>query len=154
MEKTSNERLCDVLKTLNIDTNEAANRVGLSYTTMHRIVTNANNPNKSTLKSIANGLNLSYDWLLTGKGKMFNEVAKQVAVVNEAPWKDEAYQNLKGENTRMQKEIERLWQMVSMYTSGAKPNFYKALEKAHKVKLFPNVEQFNLVSSPNLRVQP
>ncbi len=127
MEKTSNERLLEVLKTLNIDTNEAANRTGLSYTTMHRIITSANNPNKSTLKSIANGLKLNYDWLLTGKGKMFNEAPKNtIGLTIKNPWEDEAYVNLKSENTGLKKEVERLWQMVSHYTSGATPNFLKA----------------------------
>lgn len=129
MEKTSNERLCSVLKTLNIDTNEAANRVGLSYTTMHRIVTNANNPNKSTLKSIANGLNLNYDWLLTGKGKMFNE-SKTNAGGAENPYKDALVAELKQANERLIEQNKWFQQLVNQLTGGLKPNFRKAAEKA------------------------
>lgn len=44
---------------------------GISETGLSRIVNNVSNPNKSTLKSISDALDVSIDWLLTGKGSMF-----------------------------------------------------------------------------------
>ncbi|MBL7930536.1 MAG: hypothetical protein JNL60_01455, partial [Bacteroidia bacterium] len=38
-------------------------------------------------------------------------------------WKDEAYQEVKNRNLSLEKEVERLWQMISHLTTGTKPDF-------------------------------
>jgi hypothetical protein len=38
-------------------------------------------------------------------------------------WKEDAYLEIKSKNAILEKEIERLWQMLSHFTTGAKPNF-------------------------------
>jgi hypothetical protein len=53
-------------------------------------------------------------------------------------WKDEAYFEVKSKNALLEKELERLWQMVQHLTGGAKPNFRKALDLTD----FPNKKAF------------
>ena len=43
-------------------------------------------------------------------------------------WKDEAYLEIKSKNLMLEKEIERLWQMVSHFSAGTKPDLQRILD--------------------------
>ncbi len=68
--------------------------------------------------------------MLHGIGEMLPNGIKDLDVEKEAVgfWKDEAYLELKSKNMLLEKEVERLWQMVSHFTTGVKPNFPRAIE--------------------------
>jgi transcriptional regulator with XRE-family HTH domain len=126
MGTTSNDRVISLLKTLKIDEVEASRRVGKHSATLYRITNKDHEPTKTTLKIIADKLGASYDWLLTGRGEMFSTDSFGQDAMN--PWKDALVSQIKEENSRLQKEVERLWQMISFHTSGTKPNFLKVIE--------------------------
>lgn len=139
MGDTTNERVSQLLKTLKIDEVEASQRIGKNSSTLYRITSKSNAPTKTTLKLIADSLGANYNWLLTGSGDMFK-------ADTENPWRDALVSQIKDENNRLQKELERVWQMVQHLSGGAKPNFLKASENAYTFKLFPGMEQVKSVS--------
>lgn len=131
MKTTVNTRIVDVLKSSGIDELELASRIGKHPSTVYRIINGENEPSRTTVKLISEALHVNYDWLLTGIGDK-----KIIKIESENPWKDALVSQVKEENTRLEKECERLWKMIEYYTSGAKPNFLKALGKA-SAKVIP-----------------
>jgi len=66
------------------------------------------------------------DWLLFGKNEMLPNGSKEIYADengNDNFWKEEAYLEIKSKNVMLEKEIERLWQMLSHFTTGAQSNF-------------------------------
>ena len=126
MESTVNTRVLLLKTHLNLNNLEFCTKVNISIGTMSSIQ-NGGNISPKLIRSICQTLNINKEWLIHDKGKMFNEAPKNtIGLTVKNPWEDEAYVNLKSENTGLKKEVERLWQMVSHYTSGATPNFLKA----------------------------
>lgn len=129
MKTTINERFKMLRTSLTLTQNEFANMIGLTPTQLSRIENGSSQPQNSTLKDLFKKVEVSHDWLLNGKGELNAKIIDVIAQdVN--PWKDALVSQVKEENNRLQKEVERLWQMIGHYTGGAKPNFLKATEKA------------------------
>lgn len=134
MENTVNERVLMLKTHFNLGRNDFASKAGISPTTYDSIV-NGNNVYPKTIKSIITAFNVNTDWLLHGKGKMFNAEPKEAP--SNDPWKDALVMQVKEENTRLQRELERVWQMVQHLTGGAKPNFLKAFNGSGLPYLLP-----------------
>lgn len=150
MKDTINNRIM-LLKTDSGLTNlEFCHAANISHGTLNNIQ-NGENVSPKTIKAICDALHVNKDWLMTGKGEKHNTTPK--AEQNEAqnPWRDALVSQIKDENNRLQKEVERLWQMVSHYTSGVKPDFLNALENAYTNKLLPGLGQLASVSGAKLR---
>lgn len=116
MGKSSNTRVAELLKTLNLSETEAANKINKQPATIYRIVKNEVSPTKTTLKMLADGLGANYEWLITGKGEM---LAPKVMPISEGPWKDEALKD----------EVAFYRQLITAIT-GSKPNFHRGLKDA------------------------
>lgn len=74
----------------------------------------AQNPYPSTLSAIAKKFGTTYEWLQDGSGDMLPNGLVNLAPADEisdTPWRDEAYQVMKQENTR-------LWDMVNKFMNG------------------------------------
>jgi len=145
MENTVNSRVLLLKKELGLSNNEFCMQAKISTSTLYSIQNGVDMKSK-TITAIAEAFNINKDWLLNGKGKMLNEKNKETTNVD--PWKDALVSQVKEENNRLQKEVERLWQMVSHFTGGAKPNFLNAIGKARLKEgyLFPN-QSFGSVSA-------
>lgn len=143
MENTVNSRILLLKSELGFTTMDFCSKAKISSGTFQNIRINEN-VNQRTLNLIIENLNVNRDWLMHGKGKMFNE-AKHTAVGMgaENPYKDALVAELKS-------QVEYLKEMLKMAIAGKNPNFLKALEKAHNIKLFPNLEQLNIVSGANV----
>lgn len=137
METTVNERIKLLRTQLNLSPEDFATKCNINRITLYRIEKGEGEPMHKTLKGIATSLNVNYDWLTLGKGKMFNDKTKEITTPSVDPWKDALVSQVKEENNRLQKEVERLWQMVSHFTGGAKPNFRKATEYAYNTLALP-----------------
>lgn len=143
MKTTINERI-KVLRThLNLTQSEFSHLIGLNPTQLSRIENGTSNPQKSTLKEVFKAIEVSNEWLLEGKGELKASIRQENT--NEInPWKDALVSQVKEENTRLQKELERVWQMVQHLTGGAKPNFLNAPEKASCAELLALVSGVKL----------
>lgn len=122
MKTTVNTRLSDLLIKTGLDAYSLAKKSGIEYTTINRILSGeTQKPSKSTIKPISDALGVNFDYLYLGQMPIY----KSEAV--DDPWKNVAFQQIAGERDSLKKEVERLWQMISHYTSGTKPNFHQAL---------------------------
>lgn len=90
MEQTVNERFGLLIKELKISQIEVAKTLETTQTTVNRWLNGHVSIRKSNAKSIAQAFNVNYDWLIEGRGEMFNEGGiKLERKVN--GWKDEAF---------------------------------------------------------------
>ena len=86
-------------------------------------------PQETTINLIAEKFGTTKEWLMNGEGVMLPNGKLKLSSTAQADggiWKDEAYFEVKSKNALLEKELERLWQMVQHLTGGAKPNFRKA----------------------------
>lgn len=128
MKTTVNERIKMLRTSLNLTQSEFSEIVGLTNTQLSRIENGNGAPQNATLKGILDNIDVSKDWLLNGTGELNPQInIKSKLANNNSQWKDEAYFEVKSKNAILEKELERLWQMVQHLTGGAKPNFRKAL---------------------------
>lgn len=121
--KNVNERIDEMLMERGITKHELAAKIGKHVTTIDRILSGATTPSYGTTKVIAEALEVPIDYLIKGIGPKESEKKED----NNNPWKEEAYLEVKSKNALLEKELERLWQMIQHLTGGAKPNFRKAL---------------------------
>lgn len=89
------------------------NIAGLTVGNLERGVTQSFQPD--TLNEIVKVFGTTRDWLETGKGEMLPngpvELTDKTELISDSPWKDEAYQVMKQENTR-------LWEMLNKFMNG------------------------------------
>lgn len=132
--ETVNTRILMLKTKLELGQTEFCNKTGMSSATYHNIK-NDGEVRKSTARNIALSLNANPNWILTGEGEMFLEQTEQ----SSNPWKDALVSQVKSENERLQKEVERLWGMIDKF-SGGKINFLKLLKttgaNGNKAKAF------------------
>lgn len=128
MKSTVNERIKLLRTDLNLTQQQFSDLIGITSTQLSRIENGNSAPQNATIKGILENIEVSKDWLLDGKGELKAQVKSnnKFADVN-SPWKEEAYLEVKSKNALLEKELERLWQMIQHLTGGAKPNFHKAL---------------------------
>lgn len=121
MEKSVNQRVMMLKSQLNLTNNEFCLRAEISTATLYSIQSGTQMKQK-TIKTIAEAFNVNKEWLLTGKGQMFND-PKTETITSVDPWRDALVQQVKEENVRLVEEVKWLRQMVSQFTNGLKPNF-------------------------------
>ncbi len=130
MEKTVGLRIKELRAHYNIGVKEFGTRCDLSHVAVFHFENGrTTRPHKSSLQRIANAYGTTMEWLVYGNGEMLPNGKKDLSEEDtdyDAYWKDEAYTELKSKNLLLEKEVDRLWQMVSHFTSGEKPNFQKS----------------------------
>lgn len=144
METSINSRV-QLLKTeLRLNTMDFCARAKISNGTFHNIKV-GENVNQKTLNNIIENLNVHPDWLIHGKGKMFLDASKEVAPINNDPWKDALVSQVKEENNRLVEQLKFYQNMVSQLMQGVKPNFLKVSDYAYSFVL-PNRKTLKTVS--------
>ena len=69
-----NERIKLLIETLNIKKSDFAKRLNLSQPFVSELCSGSKNPSDRTIMDICREFNVSYDWLTTGEGDMFEEL--------------------------------------------------------------------------------
>lgn len=72
MNSTVNERIKQLRAELKISQGEMANRLGMSATGIWKMESEGAKPRFNTIHSICSEFNVNKDWLISGKGEMFN----------------------------------------------------------------------------------
>ncbi len=110
----------------NLSVKEFASRCGLSHVAIFHLENGRTlKPHRGSLQRIAGVFGTSADWILYGTGEMLPFGTAQIynnENTADVRWKDEAYTEIKNRNAILEKEVERLWQMIGHFTNGAKPN--------------------------------
>ena len=127
MENSIGLRIKELRAHYNLSVKEFAGKCNLSHVAIFHLENGrTSKPHRSSLQRIASIFGTTADWLLFGKNEMLPSGTKEIysqEIGQESFWKDEAYLEIKSKNAMLEKEIERLWQMLSHFTTGAKPNF-------------------------------
>jgi transcriptional regulator with XRE-family HTH domain len=122
MENSLANRIKDLRSHYNLGVKDFAVKCGLSHVAIFHLESGKTlKPHKSSLQRMAAVFGTSTEWLLFGKNEMLPNGTKEfVDTDQDTFWKSEAYLEIKSKNVMLEKEIERLWQMVSHLT-GTKP---------------------------------
>lgn len=127
MENAIGLRIRELRTHYNLSVKEFAVKCGLSHVAIFHLENGKTaKPHRSSIQRIASMFGTTADWLLYGKNDMLPNGSKEIySDENEQGvyWKDEAYQEIKNRNVILEKEVERLWQMISHLTTGTKPDF-------------------------------
>lgn len=127
MESTIGQRMKELRTHYNLSVKEFALKCGLSHVAIFHLENGKTlKPHRSSLQRMASIFGTTADWLLFGKNEMLPNGTKEIYTDengNDNFWKEEAYLEIKSKNLMLEKEIERLWQMLSHFAAGTKPNF-------------------------------
>lgn len=126
MENTVAIRIKQLRSHYNLSVKEFAVKAGLSHVAIFHLENGKTlKPHRGSLQRLANVFGTTADWILYGTGEMLPAGKVQIysddlSFINQ--WKEEAFLELKQKNSLLEREVERLWQMISHFTSGTKPN--------------------------------
>ena len=126
MENTIAHRIKQLRAHYNLGVKDFAGKCNLSHVAIFHLENGKTlKPHKSSIQRIAAMYGTSAEWILYGKNEMLPNGTREFTEDDNSEnfWKDEAYLEIKSRNAMLEKEVERLWQMVSHFTSGSKPNF-------------------------------
>lgn len=143
MEITVNQRVLMLKEHLKFTDFDFCKAVKISSGTLHRIKNNVEISSK-VINSICDNLGLSRDWLVNGVGEM--SYTLPTAQETSTPWKDEAYNNLKSENSFLRKQIEMMREMMRVLNPQV--NFKRAFDVA-----VPNVVGRFIGIEPQMEVK-
>lgn len=132
MENAIGKRIKELRSHYNLGVKEFASKSGLSHVAIFHLESGkTQKPHRSSLTRIANVFGTSTDWILYGNTEMLPNGTREIFAEENGGdnfWKEEAYLEIKSKNVILEKEIERLWQMISHFTTGSKPNFPRMME--------------------------
>ena len=116
MESTINERIAIVADLKSKTQEEFAKSIKLSKTGCSNLLLGKSQPSLNTIQTIVNKYNINANWLLTGKGTMYNEIENKVeGIVSDA---GVGYMK-SGEYIReLKAEIENLKYMLRQWQDG------------------------------------
>lgn len=120
MENTIAQRIRQLRLHYNLSVKEFAGRCNLSHVAIFHLENGRTvKPHKSSMQRIASMYGTTLDWIYYGKGEMLPNGERELTDSSDNDfWKDEAYLEIKGRNAMLEKEIERLWQMIEHFTGG------------------------------------
>lgn len=129
---TSAQRIRHLRLHYNLSVKEFAARCGLSHVAIFHLESGKTaKPHKNSLFRIASAFGTTVDWILQGKSEMLPHGRKELdnELGNEQFfWKNEAYLELKSKNQMLEKEVDRLWQMVHHLSGSVKPGYERVLD--------------------------
>lgn len=132
MEKKIGQRIKELRVHYNMGIKEFGLRCGLSHVAIFHLENGKTlRPQKSSLQRIINVFGTTNDWLMYSIGDMLPNGIKDLEAEEKTAenfWKEEAYLELKTKNALLEKEVERLWQIVSHFANDSKPSYHRAFE--------------------------
>jgi transcriptional regulator with XRE-family HTH domain len=132
MENSTGQRLRQLRAHYNLSVKEFAVKCGLSHVAIFQMENGKTlKPHKSTLLRISAIFGTTIDWILYGKNEMLPNGSRELGndqQLQDNFWKNEAYLELKSKNLMLEKEIERLWQMIHSFSGIKKSRFDHVLD--------------------------
>jgi transcriptional regulator with XRE-family HTH domain len=129
MENEIGLRIKELRTHYNLSVKEFAHKCGLSHVAIFHLENGKTvKPHRSSIQRMASIFGTTSDWLLYGRSEMLPNGDKEIYTDENGQdnfWKEEAYLEVKNRNGVLEKEIERLWQIVNHFTTGTKPDFQR-----------------------------
>jgi transcriptional regulator with XRE-family HTH domain len=126
MKDSSNDRVIDLLKNLEIGEMDLARMIGKQPTTVYRITKKEVIPSRATLQLISNAAKCNFEWLLTGQGEMFDHAGGTAGF---GTGLSKALELLKEQLNKKDEQIQNLLTILS------KVNFHKLLPETDSAKI-------------------
>jgi transcriptional regulator with XRE-family HTH domain len=127
MENTTGGRVKQLRNHYDLSVKEFASQCGLSHVAIFHIENGKTvKPHKSSLVRMAGVFGTTLEWLLYGRDVMLPQGTRDIsnqATDSEGFWTKEAYLELKQRNQLLEKELERVWQVVNQLSGLAKTRF-------------------------------
>jgi transcriptional regulator with XRE-family HTH domain len=128
MEKNVGSRIKKLRTYYQLGRKEFGLRCGLSHVAIFQLENGkTSKPQNSSLQKIVECYGTTNEWLRYGIGNMLpsgRQVLNEAALKQEnIIWKNEAYVELKNKNELLEKEVERLLQMVNHFTQHTELKF-------------------------------
>ena len=128
MEKNIGSRIKKLRVHYQLGIKEFGLRCGLSHVAIFHLENGKTcKPQHSSLQKMVECYGTTYEWLRYGIGSMLpdgRQILNEAALKQENKiWKNEAYLELKNKNELLEKEVERLWQMINKLTQYAELKF-------------------------------
>jgi transcriptional regulator with XRE-family HTH domain len=126
MENTIGQRIKQLRNHYNLGVKEFATKCNLSHVAIFHLENGKTlKPHRSSLKRIAMVFGSSTEWILHGRKEMLPNGTVELTEGSgtESFWKDEAYLEIKSRNAMLEKEVERLWQMMGSFAGHVKTDF-------------------------------
>jgi hypothetical protein len=117
MKGTVKSRLLDVQKSIGGGQTAFVLKTGCAADTYQRLK-NGGELRSDAIKKICDATGYNFSWVMTGEGEKMKSDAKEIDLEKES---------LRSEVSRLQKEIDRLWQLIG---HDRKVNFHKASDHA------------------------
>ena len=131
MKNSTGERIRALRTFYDLSVKEFATFCGLSHVAIFHIESGKTaRPHKTSLVRMAAGFGTTVDWLLYGHDQMLPQGRKDLNLQSGAAdqfWTKEAYLELKNRNQMLEKELERVWQVVHQL-SGLNKNRLEMLD--------------------------
>lgn len=134
MENTVKARVLLLKNNLNLSRLDFSNRAKISPSTLDNLLNGAKISPKIAA-AFEDNLNVNRMWLLHGTGEMFKPAALEVAykLGEEVIFENALIKQLSSENSRLQKEVERLWGILGNYLPAKQQTAgFKRLINQHK----------------------
>lgn len=132
MEKKIGHRIKELRLHYNMGIKEFGLRCGLSHVAIFHLENGKTlRPQKSSLQRIISVFGTTNDWLMYNIGEMLPNGIKDLDADEKTAenfWKEEAYVELKNKNALLEKEVERLWQIVGHFANDPKPSFHRTFD--------------------------
>lgn len=116
MENFIGHRIKELRNSYDLGLKDFANYCGLSHVAIfHLENARTSKPHRSSIQRIANNFGTTSNWLIYGEDKMLPNGKLdlgQLDTVENTKWKTEAFEELKNTNRLLEKEIDRLWQVI------------------------------------------
>ncbi len=128
VETTINQRFRLLRLNLALSQKEIADELGLVQATVSAIEKDRQTVTGQTVELLNQKFKVNKEWMFSGTGEIFQKSETEVDIKD--TWREEAYTEVKSRNSFLEKEVERLWQMIGHLTGNKKPNFLKALDHA------------------------
>lgn len=145
MEITVNQRVLMLKEHLKLTDIDFCNHTRISTGTLHRIKNNSEVSAK-VINAICDAFGVSREWLINGIGEMEINM-KQSTPETSNPWKDEAYNNLKEENSFLKTQIQMMREMMRVLNPQANFNLAFGIAGQNVVSKFIGTEPLMLVKS-------
>jgi transcriptional regulator with XRE-family HTH domain len=120
MENNIGKRIRTLRAHYNMGMKDFAQCSGLSHVAIFHLENGRTlKPHKSSMVRIASAFGTTLEWILYGKDEMLpNGTMDMSAARDGSEWKEEALSELRKKNQLLEKEVNRLWEIISHLTGG------------------------------------
>jgi transcriptional regulator with XRE-family HTH domain len=128
MEKSFGTRIKELRAYYKLGIKEFGSRCGISHVAIFNLESGkTNKPQSASLQKIITCYGTTHEWLFYGIGEMLPNGMPGIGLLEtkqeDVSWREDVFLELKNKNAMLEKEVERLWQMLQHLTQHSELKF-------------------------------